>query len=544
MDLFQCGGARSDQSYSHFSAPLAISCGTSTAKVALEDVSQCRSVKESALIQMQSGTSNTVVRSNINNLESDKSRKSDQEKKRQQSKREVSDTMSYKSKDGLSISKFEEDLALVPQDVVYVRHGLDVDDKIRKAMESRKYPYHTPSFSTLSQSTDDAHRHKKLSNASKGQKLSTVKESSVLSSSASSFKHPVRIFCKLERSERFKVICFPRDFNSLDELLRIIETKLMFGVMGDRPGSLLLVVDPRASQPDDFVEIEDITSIRDEDRFVFLPYSKEKSYIQDSSATQDERLDLNYSVTEGSPPPSPQRNRNHSHKPPMRPDEERISDWMMSDKTYSDSNSQLSPTRNRSPHAAESLEWSVDNNDFDSILSQHEVTRKTNYSHRPKDDELRDGPPPSAIEVYDHSYDHHDANNYMYSELTALARRLKKSRLKQELEAMKRRKPKPETLNNAPTRQNDNNHPLTSEEESTSNINKKSVAFSDYQDSTDNHLPSSNPNRRRTIRIIKMSPEKLASSSSREHLQSRPPRSPRDTTTTNFTTTMTRDYSN
>ena len=107
MDLFQCGGARSDQSYSHFPAPLAISCGTSTTKVALEDGSQCRSAKEIALIQMQSGTSNTVVRSNVNNIDSDKSRKSDQEKKKQQSKREVSDTMSYQSKEGLSISKFE-----------------------------------------------------------------------------------------------------------------------------------------------------------------------------------------------------------------------------------------------------------------------------------------------------------------------------------------------------------------------------------------------------------------------------------------------------
>jgi hypothetical protein len=562
MDLFQCG-ADSDQNHSLTSAPLSLSCVRPTSRVvALEDATQSRSMKQissKSQGQIESGTNNGA--NNNNNIHCNQNTVATGTLPLQ---RDDIDSMSYQSKDGRSISKFEVDLALVPQDVVYVRHGLDVDDKIRKMMQTRKYPLHIASCSTLSQSSQEVYQQqnktKNLANSSKQQKLSTVRESSTFLlpspsltsvSCATKKSSPIRIFCKLEPSERFKVICFPRDLKSMDELLRIIETKLMFGVMGDRPGTLLLIVNHRASQPNDFVEIEDISSIRDEDRFVFLPYSNKDNFhvpgtskATKATVAQDERLDLNYSITEGSPPSSPVRHRSRVRQSSMRPssstDEARISDWIMNDpigdSEYNDDfHSQRSPTRYRSPHSSESLDWSLDDHDMDSVLAQRDETSKFHPKQHPYHDELRDGPP-CAVDLYDNPDT--DSNTCMYAELSALARELKKSRLKQELKEIQRRKPKPEALTttnttttsvvattNTTSFRSHENRGITYE---SSTQRKHSDSNSQSFSSPPNSQNNNNP-RRATVRIVKMSPEQLTTMSS---FSSRPPRSPRGATAT------------
>lgn len=190
------------------------------------------------------------------------------------------------------ISPFEQDLAL-DRNAIYAQHEQDLDEKIKDILNFR-------SQATSVKASVEKAAEKFRKSAVTERRVRKKEGSLIVEDLEASLPKAVsphkRIFCKLQQSERFKVFCFPRYAKSLVQLLRGIEDKLMYGVQSDRPGRLLLIVNNRAAFREDFVEIDDIHSIRDEDRFVFLPYLREE--LLNGDDRQEEQLDLNYSTSD------------------------------------------------------------------------------------------------------------------------------------------------------------------------------------------------------------------------------------------------------
>lgn len=219
----------------------------------------------------------------------------------QNAPRKLESTRTFDSLDEF-LSPFEADLAL-DRTALYAQHDVDIDAKLREIMDFKTQA--TSIKASVERAADRFGKSavsRSAARTSRKQDLSRIVED--LEAMATKTESPhMRIFCKLQQSERFKVFCFPRNAKSLVQLLRGVEEKLMIGVQAERPGRLLLVVNSRASFADDFVEIDDIQSIRDEDRFVFVPFTPEGRYDSD---VEFEQLDLNYSASV-----SPQKQPGH-----------------------------------------------------------------------------------------------------------------------------------------------------------------------------------------------------------------------------------------
>jgi hypothetical protein len=90
----------------------------------------------------------------------------------------------------------------------------------------------------------------------------------------------IRIFCRLQEHSSFVVFCFDRKANDFTCLVNAIGLKLLGQPSLD--GTLYLM-----QSANEYIEVGDIQTIRDEDRFVFVPF--EPAWVQECVAPSEDR---------------------------------------------------------------------------------------------------------------------------------------------------------------------------------------------------------------------------------------------------------------
>lgn len=346
MQFFQCGiPSRGALRY-----PLAIECSP---RIPVPDAIECE--EESRDYATVSAFYSTTQDEQQDHIQNDSSK--------------LNTTKTFDSLDQF-LSPFEEDMAL-HRTAMYAQHDADVDAKVREIMDFRNQ---AASIKTSVEKTAERFGKSATRSARKTRKqqdASRIVEDLEALSPRMESPH-IRIFCKLQQSERFKVFCFPRNGKSLVQLLRGVEDKLMLGVKADRPGRLMLVVNNRASIAEDFVEIDDFASIRDEDRFIFLPYLAEERC---SSHEEYEKLDLNYSTSEGASPPKQARKMFIDKVPHNSVAYGANSAQFSRHPDYYRSEIRLPPTKN--PKMRKEFEWLQDQNMTGRTSTMSTVTSST-----------------------------------------------------------------------------------------------------------------------------------------------------------------------
>ena len=430
MQFFQCGiPSRGTLRY-----PLALECGP---RIPVPEAIECRE-------ELRDDDTISAIHSDAQEGQPDRI---------QGKPSKLETTKTYDSLDDY-LSPFEKDMAL-DRTAVYAQHDADINSQLREILDFRNQAASVKASVEKAAERFGNPTCRLARKSRKQQDLSRIVEDREATSQRRESPN-IRIFCKLQHSERFKVFCFPRNGKCLVQLLRGVEEKLMLGLKADRPGRLLLVVNSRASFADDFVEIDDIASIRDEDRFIFLPFFPEERC---KSYQAFEQLDLNYSTSEVASPPKPTRKMvvekvpynaaeynatcarfsKHAHHypsedlpsltktPKMRNEFEWLQDQNMTGRTSTmstvtsytnplddtlcsesmgdDNREEISPTTTP-------FHWSLDENEWDESPQQDATFRHhANDLHtgeRAHDYEMREGPPECTSHVLSPSARLHD----------------------------------------------------------------------------------------------------------------------------------------